>query len=58
MPKRGLFRAFALEISALENALREVIQAVDADPATYKGTTLAMIRDIAAKALSGEPTEA
>ena len=41
----------------LETALGEIAKAVDADPATYRGTTLAMIRDIAGKAL-GEPTEA
>lgn len=45
------------EVHELKSALRDIVEAVDADPATYKGTTLAMIRDIAGKAL-GEPTEA
>ncbi len=53
-----LILAAVNEASALRIAMREVILAIDADPATYATTTMKLVRSIAAKALSGEPTEA
>ena len=53
-----LILAAVNEASALRIAIQEVILAIDADPATYATTTMKLVRRIAAKALSGEPTEA